>query len=81
MSKYIVTWEEKSTQFNPYYSSNNRHIEPEYMDTTVGCHKYLATDKELEEFVLSTKASNKKHIRYHILDKEVYPKLQITMQI
>lgn len=81
MSKYIVTWEEKSTQYNPYYSNSNRHIEPEYLDTTVDCYKYLSTDKELEEFVLSAKTSNKKNIRYYILDKEIYPKLQITMQI
>jgi hypothetical protein len=81
MSKYIVTWSENSTQINPYYSSNNRHIESEYMDTTVERNKYLANDKELEEFVISTKTSNMKNIRYHILDKEIYPKLQITMQI
>ena len=81
MSKYIVTWTEKSTQHNPYYSCDNRHIEPEYLDTDVQAHKYLLNDKDLEEFVLSAKGSGKKNIQYFVLYKEIYPKLQITMQI
>ena len=60
MVKYIVTWTEKSTQYNPSYSYDNRHIKPEYLDTDVQLHKYLLNDKDLEEFVLSVKGSEKK---------------------
>ena len=81
MVKYIVTWTEKSTQYNPYYSYDNRHIESEYLDAEVQLHKYLSDDKDLEEFVLSVKGSEKKNIRYFVLDKEIYPKLQISVQL
>lgn len=81
MSKYIATWTETGSHLNPFYNKNSANREPKYLVSTTQCHKYLSTDRDLEEFVLSALSSNKKNIRYFILGNEVYPTLQVSMQL
>ena len=80
MSKYIVTWTEKFQAYNNYYSPGNRNIEPEYYTSSRNCYEALSDDKELEAFVLRNNSSIS-DVRYFLLDKEIYPKLQVSVQL
>ena len=76
---YIATWTVYENVPNPYWDHNSSRLEPEYTKDVQQRFKRFDTEKEVTDFVIGTK--NLRDVRYYLVDKEIFPKLNVTVSV
>ena len=74
---YIALWIVDVMVPNPYYTDSNRY-ESSQVKETQQRFKRFESKEELVEFVI---ANQKLTVNYYLVDKEVFPKLDVVVSV
>lgn len=79
--KYIAYWTDHTIVPNPFWSTNNRNIEPETMPEMRQHIIFFYEDKKLAEF-LSSKDGQRYGVQYYKIEK-ISPtvKVEVTLNV
>lgn len=75
---YIALWTVDVTVPKPYFGPHSTRHEPAQINETKQKFKKFNSKKELIEFVV---ANQKLNINYYLVDKEIFPKLDVVVSI
>ena len=75
---YIALWTVDVNVPNPYYGPDTARSESQYIKESQQRFKRFNDKEELIEFVI---ANQKQIVGYYLVDKEVFPKLDVVVSI
>ena len=74
---YIALWTVDVNVPNPYYGPYSG--EPEYVKEAQQRFKRFDTEKEVSDFVIGNQKLQ--DVRYYLVSKEIFPKLNVTVNV